>query len=100
MRRHQQGHAAGLAELQRGARILVDEGLLDRRLVRRIGGEDRLRAVLQLDQPVGQRAAFASELDAAVGDMREPLPLALDDAPAGTAQARIDADDANGCPMP
>ena len=54
-RRDQQRHAARLAELERRAGVLVDEGGLDRRLVR---GEllDHLgEAVVDRHQPLGQR---------------------------------------------
>ena len=43
-RRHQHGDAARLPELQRRRRILVDEGLLHRRLVRRLGSQDIAQA--------------------------------------------------------
>ena len=60
-RRHQQRDAARLAELQRRLRVLVDEGLLDRDLVRRQVGDDRGEAVVELAQALGERAGRRSE---------------------------------------
>ena len=54
--RGQQRHAARLAQLQRRARILVDEGLLDRRLLRLEAGDHPAEALVELAQAVGQFA--------------------------------------------
>ena len=59
LRRRQQRHAARLAELQGGARILVDEGLLD-------GGLLRLEAGDHLDQPLVDGAQAVGQVVLAV----------------------------------
>ena len=97
--RNDQRDSTGMTELEGGAGILVDEGLLDRRLMRHKGGDHRLESVLQLDKPLGERAAFV-RAHHAVGNVAEPGAVALDDAPAGAPEPRIDADDAIACPMP
>jgi hypothetical protein len=92
--RHQHGDAARLAELQRGGRILVDEGLLDSGLV-------RLVAVHHLGKPVMQLAEAGGKIHLAIGsdgagsDETQRIAERFDDPPAGAPQARIDADDAN-----
>ena len=94
-RRHEQGDAPRLAELQRGGGVAIDEGLLDRRF---------LRAKAAPAPPGGRRRsgeARAPRLspvvgdDRAAGDENEPHPVAVDHPPAGAPQPRVDADDAN-----
>ena len=93
-RRRQQRHAARLAEFQGRPRILVDEGLLDGGLLRLEAGDDAHQALVELAQAIGQ-LGLRIRRDEAAGDVGQAHPVCLDDAPAGAAQARIDADDAN-----
>ena len=93
-RRRRKGDAARLAELQRRLRVAIDEGLLDRRLVGAMGGDDRGEPVVEFAQPIGEGVAGFG-MDRAAGDEGEPRPVGLDHAPAGMAQAGIDAENAN-----
>ncbi len=45
-------------------------------------------------QPLAERGALAG-LDRTAGDVNQPVAVALDQAPAGAAEPRIDAEDAN-----
>ena len=101
LRRHQQGDAARLAELERRRRIGVDEGRLHRRLVRAVAFDHRDQPVMDGHQPLAERRALAG-LDRAAGDVDQPVAVGLDQAPAGAAEPRIDAEDANllGGPWP
>ena len=51
-------------------------------------------ALVDLAQAIGE-IVLGIRRDEAAGHVDEPHPVGLDDAPAGAAQARIDADDAN-----
>ena len=77
LRRRQQGHAARLAELQGGARILVDEGLLDGRLQRLEAGDHLDQPLVDLAQAVGQ-VVLGVRRDQAAGHVgraaRRPTP--------------------------
>jgi len=53
-RRHQHGDATGLAELQRRARILVDESRLDRGFVRRVFVDHAAQAVVDGEETRGE----------------------------------------------
>ena len=46
------------------------------------------------DEPHAETGALAG-LDRAAGDVDQPVAVALDQPPAGAAEARIDAEDAN-----
>ena len=94
LRRHQQRDAARLAELQRRGRVAVDEGRLDRRLVGPEFVDDAREPVMDRHQPLGQRQLVVG-LDRTAGQVDQPVALAGDQAPAGAAEARIDAEDAN-----
>ena len=96
--RRQQRHAARLPELQRRARVVVDEGLLDRRFLRHEAGDDAGDALEQLAQAIGE-VIVGRRGDEPARHIAQAHAIAVDDAPAGAAQARIDADDAcDGCP--
>ncbi|MNE75045.1 hypothetical protein D3C80_1711680 [compost metagenome] len=93
-RRHQHGNATGLPELQGGDSVLVDEGLLDRRLVRLVGVYDFRQAVVQLAES-GRQIHVAVGGNRAGGDEAQRVAERLDDAPAAAAQARVNADNSN-----
>ena len=94
LRRHQQCDAARLTELQGRGRVAVDEGRLDRGLVRAEFVDDARQPVMDRHQPFGERELVAG-LDRAAREVDQPVALAADQAPAGAAEARIDAEDAN-----
>ena len=93
-RRHQHGDAARLSELQRRRGIAIDEGRLDRRLVRRERIHHPLQLVMDGAEPLGERRACSGVIVPG-GDERQPRTEALDDAPASAPKAGIDANDAN-----
>ena len=96
-RRHDQRDAPRLAELQRRLRIAVDEGLLDGGLMRAMGREHLVQPFVQLPQALAERQRTVA-LDAAASDEGKLAAFRDDDAPAGLAEAGIDAEDANrGC---
>jgi hypothetical protein len=92
--RDKEGNAARLTELQGCGRVLVDE----RRLHRRLGGPELLdhapQAVMDGNETFGQRGALVG-LDRAARDERQAVAGDVEHAPAGAAEARIDAEDAN-----
>ena len=89
----EQHDAARLAELQRRLRIFVEEHFLDRGGRRADGRRGRRRAPpSSADQAGGQRR-LGIGADLAVGDVAQPVALGRDHAPAGAAEARIEADD-------
>ncbi len=55
-RRHQHGDAAGLAELQCRRRVAIDEGRLDRRLVRREALQNLDKRIVDGAEPDSERA--------------------------------------------
>ena len=83
-----------LTELQRGHAVLVDEGLLDRGFRRIEIAEHGGKPLVNRQQPGGERQAIG-RLHRAAADENQPVALDLDDAPAGAAQARIDAQDSD-----
>ena len=91
-RRAQQGDPAGLAELERRLRVLVDEHFLDRRRLRRAVGDQRVELAGEVRQALRQRVA-AVGLELPVGDMAQPIALGADQAPAGGPKPRIEAED-------
>ena len=93
-RRGQKRRAPRLAELQRRARVLVDERLFDRRFVGRKTGDDAAQSLEQFAQAIGE-VLVAGRGDDARGHIGEPHAVAVDDAPAGAAEAGIDPEDAN-----
>ena len=87
--RHQQRDRAGLAELQRGDRVFVDERLFD-------GGgfgaeplDNGEQALVQRDKAVGERHLTVRRHHAAFDEF-EPGTVAFDHAPAGAAEAGIE----------
>ena len=87
-------NAARLAEFQRRLRIAVDEGLLDRRLMRPLAFDQTGQQAMDRRQALGERGCGVG-LDRAATDEDQPRAGGLDHAPAGRAQAGIDAEDAN-----
>ena len=92
--RHHHGDAARLAELERRVGVLVDEGGLDRRLVGAELVEDAHQAVVNGKKPYRQCVPVVGGHRAA-GEKDEPVAGNLDHAPAGAAEPRIDAENAN-----
>ena len=94
-RRGDQAAGPGVAELQRRGGVGVHEGLLDRRLVRA-----RARAITsamrleQDQQPLGEGQAVLRR-DHPVGDVGQPRAVHRHHAPAGAAQAGVEAQDAD-----
>ena len=73
-RRHQHGDAARLAELQRRHRVLVDEGLLDRRLVRRACAPAPRAARHATGSAATASAALSSDFTVPEATKRSELP--------------------------
>ena len=94
-RGRQHGDAARLAEFQRGDAVLVDKGLLDRGLRRPEVAEHGGKPLVDRQQPARQRQAVR-RLHRAAADEDQPVALALDHAPAGAAQAGVDAENTDG----
>src|SRR5262245_11605909 len=93
-RRHQHGYAARLPELERRRCVLVDEGRLHRRLVRRVRFDHAAQAVVDSKEPpgelrpvVGRERAASKEAQAIAVDRYHP--------PAGAAQPGVDTEYAN-----
>ncbi len=97
LRRHQHGDATRLPELERRARIGVDESVLDRGLLRRKLLDHFSQPGMNGDEPLAEFRAFVG-LDRAAGDVDQPVAIGLDEAPAGAAKPGIDAEDANQAP--
>ena len=84
--------AAGLAQQQGRARVHVDEDDLADRELRLVLVDQRDDAFMDPAQPFRQRPVAA--VDDAAGDVAQPAVEALlDQAEAGAAQPRVDADD-------
>jgi hypothetical protein len=92
---HDHRHGPGVAQLQGRLGVAVHEGLLDRRLVRAVGGDDGLDPGEQAEQALGERQAVLRR-DHPVGHVAEPRAVTDDHAPARAAQAGIQAQDSNG----
>jgi hypothetical protein len=92
LRHGEQSDPARLTEFQSRLRVGIAEHLLDRRALRLIGFHDLHDRTVEQGQPArqGHRRIGA---DLAVGDMRQAIAVGTDDAPAGGAEARIDAED-------
>jgi hypothetical protein len=82
-----------MAELQCRRPIGGDEGLLDRRLVRRPAGDHLGHPAVDGQQPLGQWRGFG-RADDAVGDVGEARSIDGHHAPAGPAKPGIEAEDA------
>ena len=76
------------------AGVAVDEGRLDRRLVRRGTPRAPRPGRRGCAEPFGERRVFVRP-DRAGRDEGQTRAEAVDDAPAGAPEARVDADDAN-----
>ena len=87
--------AARLAELERGIGIARHEHALDRGFLRRVLADDHADAVEDALEAIGEMIAL-DELERGVEHMRGAARgIDVDDADAGAAAARINADDAN-----
>lgn len=91
-RRHRS--AAGLAQQQGRFRIDVDEGFLDRGQIWRVRFDDLAQVRGEAGEALGEIQCRVW-LDDAVGHPAEARAIDRDDAPAGVAQAGIDAEDSN-----
>ena len=87
-----QDYAAGLAELERRLRVLVDEHFLNRGAVRLPVGDQGFNLRREVRQPRRQRLS-SNGLELAVGDVAKAIALGFDQAPAGRTEARIQAED-------
>ena len=94
LRRHQHGDAARLPELQGCRRVGVDEGRFHRRLVRRDIARSP-RSARHGSPAAARRARHVARFQRTAGDMDQPVAVGLDQAPAGAAEPRIDAENAN-----
>ena len=94
-RRHQHRDAARLAELEGGGGVLVDEGRLDRRFVGRMLVDHALQTVVDGESSRTARSARSSVASEPQATKLRRLPSIVDHAPAGAAEPRIDAEDAN-----
>ena len=94
LRRRQQRHGAGMADLERGGRILGDKGLLHRDGVRAVAGDHGGEFAMQDHQPRAQPGGGAGG-DNAMGDMGQAGAVERDRAPAHAGKAGIKAENAN-----
>jgi hypothetical protein len=90
--RDHQSHSARLPKLERRLRILVDEHLLDRCGIWLVLAKQRLELVGEARQPLGKRCRRTGP-QLTVGDMAEAVAVGADQAPAGGAEPRIEAED-------
>ena len=88
----QQHHSAGMPELERGERVAVDDGLLDRSLAWQMAVDHAGEAAVKATQ-TGREIVGGIGMDSAAGDKPQPIVLGLDDAPAGVAKAWIETQD-------
>ena len=94
LRRHQQRNAARLPEFQGGNRIAIDERRLHGGFIWAEFIDDAREPIMDRDQPLGERPSLV-RLDRTAGKVDQPVALAGDQPPAGTAETRIDPEDAN-----
>jgi len=87
-----QHDAAGLGELERGLRVLVDENLLRRGGVGRMVGDEGFELGREVRQALGKQFLRVG-LELAVGEMRQAVPLGADKSPAGRAEAGVETED-------
>lgn len=92
--RRKQRDAARLSKLQRSRRILVDEGLLDCRTVGCEARDDVGQGTVKRQKAQSQVtvARFADS----VANVAQTGAVDVHNAPSGSPQARVDADDAHG----
>ena len=93
----QKRDAARLTQLQRADRVLVHEGLFDRRRIGTVFGDDRAKPAIQRRQPRPQ--IVAAGMDDAIRKMPQARPVHRDHPPAHIAQARVYADDLHACSL-
>src|SRR3954453_8494488 len=93
-RRRQHRNSPRLTKLQRGPAVLVDEGLFNRGFRRIEIAEHGGKPFVDRQQPRGERRPSAGP-PRPPADENQPVALDLDDAPAGAAKARIDAQDSD-----
>lgn len=86
--------AAGLAQQQCRFRVDVDEGLFDCGFIRLVLVDDGAQLFGKVGEAVGQ-IGLGIGIDDAVGDPGEPGAIHGDHAPAGVAEAGIDAEDSD-----
>ena len=94
-RRAEQNHPARLAKLKRRLRIGVDEHFLNRGGLWLMFKHHISQRPVKRDQPFSQWH-FRISADLAIGDVAEPIANRCDDAPAGRAKPRIEAEDDQG----
>jgi len=89
-RSSKQNDAAGLAQLERGLRVHIDEYLLHSRRFRMMRRKQRIKRVVQGSEASWQGyRAVGPHLP--ISNVREPVTLGRDDAPTGRSQARVEA---------
>src|SRR5260370_24321213 len=94
-RRRQHCNTPRLAELQRGDAVPVNEGLFDCGFSGAEIAEHSGEALMDRQEAARQRQAFG-RFHRTATDEHQPVAVDLDHAPAGAAQARIDAKNADG----
>ena len=87
-----QYHTARLAKLERGLRVLVDEHFLDSGGGRQLVVEQAVKLIGQCREPARQ-GSRRIRFDLPVGDVGKAIPFSFDQAPAGRAESRIEAED-------
>ena len=86
-----QHRAARLRQLEGRLRVLVDEHLLDRRAVGRVGGNHRGDGVVEMREPLGHgRVRLGRHLP--VGQVCQPRSFCADKTPAGAGKRGIEAE--------
>ena len=94
---YEHGDAACLAEFQGCCRICIDESCLDCRFMRLILLDHRDQTVMNCEQPHAEIGAIAG-FQRTASDVDQPVAVGFYQAPAGAAEPRIDAENANRMP--
>jgi hypothetical protein len=84
-----------LSKLQRGDAVFIDKSLFDRGFRRLEIAEHGGETFVDCQQAARQRQTFG-RFHRATADENQPVAVDLDHAPAGAAQARIDAKNTDG----
>ena len=87
-----QAHATGLGELERRLGVLVDEDFFGGGGVRCAVGEEGFKLGREVGQALGEQF-LGIGLEMAVGEMGQAIALGADQAPAGGAEAGVEAED-------
>src|SRR5262245_46832038 len=95
--RHQHRYTTRLSELEGRGRIGVHKCRFDRRFVRPVLLDHREQPVMNCQQADAQIRTIIG-FQRAASDMDQPIAVGLDQAPAGAAEPRIDAENANRVP--